>query len=298
MRHPNIIVADYASQAVINALILENEPNANIVAEEDTSMIASNTVLQNQILSLIRENVASSNITSTGALIAAIDAGSFKGDSKGVFWTLDPIDGTKGFLRGGQYAVCLALISNGLPVISVLGCPNLKGGVLLETIRDSGVVKRYSLSDTTVGHIVERKRCDAIEWGKLVFCESVEAKHSAQNHQSLIATSLGVTKPGIRMDSQAKYASLVLGDSDIYLRLPTQHSYEEKIWDHAAGALLIREIGGETGDMNGDELDFGRGRTLKASKGVIAVGDKQLWSTVIQTVCDVVEQKALFPPSI
>ena len=26
------------------------------------------------------------------------------------FWTLDPIDGTKGFLRGEQYAVALALI--------------------------------------------------------------------------------------------------------------------------------------------------------------------------------------------
>ena len=42
-----------------------------------------------------------------------------------VTWALDPIDGTKGFLRGGQYAVCLALIKDGEPVLGVVGCPNL-----------------------------------------------------------------------------------------------------------------------------------------------------------------------------
>jgi 3'(2'), 5'-bisphosphate nucleotidase len=40
-------------------------------------------------------------------------------------WTLDPIDGTKGFLRGGQYAVCLALLIDARVELSVIGCPNL-----------------------------------------------------------------------------------------------------------------------------------------------------------------------------
>ena len=41
------------------------------------------------------------------------------------FWCLDPIDGTKGFLRGEQYAVCLALVRDGEVQLGVLGCPNL-----------------------------------------------------------------------------------------------------------------------------------------------------------------------------
>ena len=41
------------------------------------------------------------------------------------FWTLDPIDGTKGFLRGEQYAVCLALVVDSRVELGVLGCPNL-----------------------------------------------------------------------------------------------------------------------------------------------------------------------------
>lgn len=40
-------------------------------------------------------------------------------------WTIDPIDGTKGFLRGEQYAVCLALIVDSQVQVGVIGCPNL-----------------------------------------------------------------------------------------------------------------------------------------------------------------------------
>ena len=43
----------------------------------------------------------------------------------GRYWTLDPIDGTKGFLRGDQYAVALGLIDDGEVILGVLGCPNL-----------------------------------------------------------------------------------------------------------------------------------------------------------------------------
>ncbi len=40
-------------------------------------------------------------------------------------WTIDPIDGTKGFLRGEQYAVCLSLIVDAQVQVGVIGCPNL-----------------------------------------------------------------------------------------------------------------------------------------------------------------------------
>jgi 3'(2'), 5'-bisphosphate nucleotidase len=40
-------------------------------------------------------------------------------------WTIDPIDGTKGFLRGEQYAVCVSLIVDAQVQVGVIGCPNL-----------------------------------------------------------------------------------------------------------------------------------------------------------------------------
>jgi 3'(2'), 5'-bisphosphate nucleotidase len=44
----------------------------------------------------------------------AINLGAYAGGPHGRHWTLDPVDGTKGFLRGGQYAICLALIEDGI----------------------------------------------------------------------------------------------------------------------------------------------------------------------------------------
>lgn len=40
-------------------------------------------------------------------------------------WTIDPIDGTKGFLRGEQYAVCIALLVDAQVQLGIIGCPNL-----------------------------------------------------------------------------------------------------------------------------------------------------------------------------
>ena len=54
------------------------------------------------------------------------------------FWTLDPIDGTKGFLRSQQYAIALALIVDGEIVVAALGCPNLI--CCCRTQRQTGII--------------------------------------------------------------------------------------------------------------------------------------------------------------
>ena len=60
------------------------------------------------------------------------------------------------------------------------------------------------------------------------------------------------------------------------LRIPTKYiggkDYQEKIWDHASGSLLIAESGGIVSDMHGAPLDFSKGRTLSANEGVVAAG--------------------------
>ena len=60
--------------------------------------------------------------------------------------------------------------------------------------------------------------------------ESVESAHSALSFNERVATMLGITRPPTRMDSQAKYGSLVRGDGGAYLRMPTGVGYLEKIW--------------------------------------------------------------------
>jgi 3'(2'), 5'-bisphosphate nucleotidase len=123
------------------------------------------------------------------------------------------------------------------------------------------------------------------------FCESVEAGHSSQGTNARIAELLGIRSQPVRMDSQAKYASISRGDGDVYLRLPVgDGSYQEKIWDHAAGSLLVEEAGGQVSDIRGRPLNFSVGRTLRENKGVVACQTK-LHSTVIEAVRQALEEE-------
>jgi 3'(2'), 5'-bisphosphate nucleotidase len=74
------------------------------------------------------------------------------------------------------------------------------------------------------------------------------------------------------MDSQAKFAILAAGKGDVIARLlsPAKPDYREKIWDQAAGSLLVEEAGGKVTDLHGQALDFSTGRELINNRGVLA----------------------------
>ncbi|EKD15195.1 uncharacterized protein L3040_001564 [Drepanopeziza brunnea f. sp. 'multigermtubi'] len=293
-----VTIGDFGAQALIIHAIKKNFPNDQVVGEEEASTLREDTKLRDQIWALVKdaklndaeaEKVLGGPIESLDAMLDAIDAGNSAGGNKGRIWALDPIDGTKGFLRGGQYAVCLALMVDGDVKVGVLGCPNLPiddaapltaesgvdqtdaegKGVLFAAVKGQGAISR-PLGAAGLGRsqAIQMKPVQDLE--QATFCESVEAGHSSHGDQFAIATKLGVTKQSVRMDSQAKYASIARGAGDIYLRLPTSATYQEKIWDHAAGDLIVREAGGQVTDALGRRLDFSKGRTLAENKGVVA----------------------------
>src|SRR5687767_12526927 len=102
-----VTVADFGAQALVCYGLSEEFPHDVIVAEEDAAELRKreNAALLDQVTLYIRRiqpNATRRNICDW------IDAGSNSTARR--FWTLDPIDGTKGFLRNDQYAVALALI--------------------------------------------------------------------------------------------------------------------------------------------------------------------------------------------
>jgi 3'(2'), 5'-bisphosphate nucleotidase len=152
------------------------------------------------------------------------------------FWTLDPIDGTQGFLRGEQYAVCLSLIENGEPQLGVLACPNFSTnsndssaeiGVLVYGVLGDKAYSRPLFSNNQMPKVCRMTIKDP---SQAILCESYESSHSSHKQQSAISKLLGIETSSLRMDSQVKYAALARGDGDIYLRLPVNMKYEEKIW--------------------------------------------------------------------
>jgi len=191
-------------------------------------------------------------------------------------WALDPIDGTKGFLRGEQYAVCLALIIDAKVQLGVIGCPNLSQdasrpdgpkGCMFVAVRGQGA-EQMSLSGANPAPV----KIPAFSDGDLNMLESVEAAHSSHSFSDRVSQLLNITRSPTRMDSQAKYCALARGDGGIYLRIPATSGYVEKIWDHAPGSLLVEEAGGVITDAHGRPLNFGLGRELRENHGVVAAG--------------------------
>ncbi|EEB06653.1 3',5'-bisphosphate nucleotidase/inositol-1,4- bisphosphate 1-phosphatase [Schizosaccharomyces japonicus yFS275] len=290
-----VTVGDFGAQAVIAALLHDAFPQDPIVGEESADFLRSNDEVCNQVWSLVQESTKRASefpelgrIASKEDMCNAIDRGSYVGGPTGRMWSIDPIDGTKGFLRGDQYAICLSLIQDGVPVVGAIGCPNLywdvpatadgRRGLVMAAVRSRGCYQYELHKDGYEGERVQMRPVTRSSDAK--FCEGVEPGHSMQDTQEQIARELGITLEATRMDSQAKYASLARGDGDIYLRLPRSMKFEEKIWDHAGGSLLVQEAGGIVGDMFGKPLDFGRGRTLNHNHGVIAAA-KGIYEQVI-----------------
>ncbi len=265
-----VTVADYGAQALVLRELEKAFPDDPAVGEEDTGDLLEPA--NSDLLARILEHVQRIDPEmDQDTLLAAIARGGHSGGSSGRFWTLDPIDGTKGFLRGQQYAVALALIENGEVVLGVLGCPNLEmgdeKGCLLFAAKGQGAFQA-PMSDLSQ---TQKVATDSIsDPAQAVFCESVESGHTAHGRSARIVELLGSTAEPFRMDSQCKYAAVSRGQASIYLRLPTRPGYEEKIWDHAAGVIVLTEAGGSVCDTFGRPLNFSIGRTLKENKGVVA----------------------------
>ncbi|KAG5981550.1 hypothetical protein E4U55_002831 [Claviceps digitariae] len=302
-----VTIGDFGAQALIIAALQHNFPDDAIVAEEEAAPLREDAQLRDTVWQLVREtklhdqsaeeDILGGSIRDADSMLRLLDAGNSPGGREGRIWTIDPIDGTKGFLRGGQYAVCLGLLVDGEVRVGVLGCPNLPvddaarltaevgssnddnnnnnnnnntRGVLFSAVQHKGADSR----PLTTGALSPQAKPIGMrpieDLSSATFCESVEAAHSAHGDQAAIAHKLGITAPSVRMDSQAKYGSIARGAGDIYLRLPVKATYQEKIWDHAAGDLIVRESGGQVTDIHGQRLDFGVGRTLANNKGVVA----------------------------
>ena len=260
-----VTIADFGSQAVVNYILNKSFKEDILVGEEDSAYLrdSENLKLKSKVCEKVKNILGE---LSDEEILKTIDLGNVECDYSKRYWTLDPIDGTEGFLRGDQYAIALGLVENGKVVLGVLGCPNLKSGCIFSAVKGKGsfVRKLDSSSETRV-------KVDKIDLPEdTVFCESEESAHTAHGRSAEIAKILGVTAEPYRIDSQCKYGAVAEGDASIYLRLPVKKGYQEKIWDHAAGSIIVEEAGGKVTDINGKPLDFSIGRELLNNKGIIA----------------------------
>lgn len=273
-----VTVADFAAQAIVARDLSEAMPRDVLVGEETADELRSdgNSELVHRLTQFLGDTIPGA----TGEAICDwIDLG--RGVPDGRFWTVDPIDGTKGYLRRDQYATALALVEDGTVRMGVLGCPNLAmdcrpandgAGVLAVAVRAEGAYSAPFGGDDFTKLAVSSQT----DLAQARLLRSFESGHTNVDQMSELAEALGMKAEPVKMDSQAKYAVLAAGNGEVLCRLlsPSRPDYEEKIWDQAAGSIIVEEAGGKVTDLEGKPLDFSQGRTLANNRGVLATNGK------------------------
>ncbi|MBX2810512.1 MAG: hypothetical protein KTR25_01825 [Myxococcales bacterium] len=253
-----VTVADFAIQAVVGQLL--DQP---FVGEEGGDLLEDQPDLRLQVLHAAQIALPG---WSEKELMRAIRLGEGLPQTDS-FWTLDPIDGTKGFIRKAHYCTALAYIHENQPTVGVLGCPRLSSdpssvdgeGALFWAVRDQQA-------------FCEEQPIQISSWlpgTPVVVTESAESAHSDHSlaNKVLKAAAIPSATP-LRLDSQVKYAVVARGQAQVFIR-KSRDGYVEKIWDHAAGSLIAETAGCRVTDLNGNRLDFSTGIQLENNRGVL-----------------------------
>jgi 3'(2'), 5'-bisphosphate nucleotidase len=266
-----VTIADYAAQAVILHTLSASFPDDAVLAEESTSDF-DRLASEDQRGEVIgRLEAAFGHPVTLEDVRTWLDYG--RGRTRQRMWTIDPIDGTKGFIRNDQFALAIALLIDHQPVLGVLACPRLpyhltdtEGGVIATALKGRGA--ELQALDGSARRKLKTAQGEMAETIRLA--GSMEKRHTNQDYTENLLTRAGLTAETIRVDSQVKYVMLADNRADVYIRQSSTSGYIEKIWDHVAGALIVEEAGGIVTDLTGARLDYTTGAELHRNKGVLA----------------------------
>jgi 3'(2'), 5'-bisphosphate nucleotidase len=181
----------------------------------------------------------------------------------GTFFLIDPLDGTKEFVAGrDEFTVNLALVSDGTPLLGIIGAPAL--GLIWRGLVGRGA-ERLTVGDGTATR-VEPIRTRPIPPPGAPWLVAVSRSHGDARTEAFIDARPNAVRQ--KLGSAVKFGRIAEGAADIYPRFaPTCE------WDIAAGHAIVTAAGGRVTDTQGADLQFGRGRPDFIVPEFIAWGD-------------------------
>lgn len=274
-----VTIADLAVQAYISGQLLDRFPDIPLMGEEASSQLRSpeSSAVCDKVVAEVQR--VHPGRPGRETVLDWIDRGQQGVRLDKPYWILDPIDGTKGFLRQEQYAIALALCHQGELLAAALGCPNLPlapgaRGSLYAARRGGGAVAYPVTEEGQLGAPCAVRVSDTTSPVATRWVERIEITNRNHDVTEQIVHEAGIVSEPIRMDSQAKYAAVARGEAEIYLRHTIKPGYREKVWDHAAGVLVITEAGGRVTNLKGQPLDFSLGAEVAGNFGVLATNTR------------------------
>jgi 3'(2'), 5'-bisphosphate nucleotidase len=160
--------------------------------------------------------------------------------SSKLFWLVDPLDGTKSFMKKGKnFVINIALIENGVPVLGLIYAPYKK-----ELYYSDGKKSYEEIQGLTKELKKPTFDRNAINIASSQFHSNVETERFLEKIK-------GRVKENIAISSAYKFCLLAKGEVDLYPRFGNT-----SFWDVASGHAIIKTVGLEMVDLNGKELIY------------------------------------------
>jgi 3'-phosphoadenosine 5'-phosphosulfate (PAPS) 3'-phosphatase len=248
-----VTLADYASQIYLISNLKELYPKNSVIAEETFS-----SELNNYTEKMIQSCYNKLNLSLKPNIKEILN---YRGPNSKIRWSIDPIDGTKGYQKGLSYAIGIGMISNQEKKLSIIGVPNYnkEGVAIFIAKKGEGALASYGGKE-----YVPIKVSETRDVKKSLLCHSL---HYDEPWVMKLANKLGIEKY-IQIDSMAKFCMVADSSADVYIKpMSMDRSF---IWDFLPGDLLVMEAGGKVTDLKGRFPKYIENKCVISSPGLIA----------------------------
>lgn len=285
-----VTIADYGSQAILCRALQRHFPEDSVIAEESGSLFQTlvspeqRSLILNLLTTLLDMNVTQDKI------IEWLDHGQPPNATK--VWTIDPIDGTKGFVGLRHYAIGIGYIEDGKLASAVMGCPHYSQDI--DSVQQSGRI--YYVQDGKAWYVpldggepVAVQVSTRTHPAEVRIVQSYVEEHGDKKRKSQVYEKSGLGNSQVyELDSMEKYALVASGHADLCLHIPLKFS-PWRVWDHAPGVALVEAAGGKVTGLQGEALDFSKGATIPCQGIIISNG--AIHETVLAAVKEVMAEK-------
>ncbi|MCC6614652.1 MAG: hypothetical protein IT320_14320 [Anaerolineae bacterium] len=275
-----VTIADYGIQALLLRAMQTHFPDDGIIAEEDSTHFFELVAPEQQAL------IAALLSETLGETVGVADIGHWLDYGQkhecNRMWTVDPIDGTRGYVSGRRYSVAIGLLVDHQPAAGLLACaeyPNGgENGVLFYT-QDGAAYAQPIKGSHTPRHIHASEIDDPARLRTVLATDAIDID---KPRVEPVLAAAHIESKFDYVDGQDKYAMVASGDVDFYLRPARPNFRPHNIWDHVPGVAIVQAAGGIVSDLDGEPLDFSRGRTLP-KQGVV-VSSARAYPLVLDAV--------------
>ena len=199
-------------------------------------------------------------------------------------WVLDPLDGTKDFIQGtGNYAMHLALNYEKRPQIGIVLIPE-KNELWMTDGKRTWCEKKDG----------SNRKINVQNYKKLREMTIVTSKNHRNEILNNLINKIGFKKVNVMGSIGCKIASIVRGESDIYISLSLPGQSSPKDWDFAAPEAVLRAAGGSITNLENEALSYGN-ENFTQDGIIIATSNKLTHQSICFEIKQIIKKYDLYP---